>query len=373
MMVLFFLVLLVYAVTVAQLIFGYAKVPASAPVSAKPMTFFSIVVPFRNEAENLPALLESLKNLDYPSELFEFIFVDDFSSDKSQRIVYDWRMQNGTFAFTLLENIKVSGSPKKDAIARAVPIAKGDWILTTDADCTVPQTWLKTYNDHILATQAQMLAGPVSLHKPTGFRQNFEQLDVLSLQGTTIGSFGMGLGFMCNGANFGYAKKFFQELGGFSGLTSYAGGDDVLLLQKAMAKAPEKVAYLKSRDALVETQPCRSFGALFGQRVRWAAKTGGYQSLFAKDLAVIVFLGNLALVAAAVWTIGNPCCWMYLAVLFAVKFGVDTALLLRADKFFKSGSLVWMLPAAVLYPAWCVCVALASLFGFRWKKRSFRR
>jgi hypothetical protein len=55
---------------------------------------------------------------------------------------------------------------------------------------------------------------------------------LLSLQGATIGSFGIGKGFMCNGANLAYKKSLFQELNGFQGNDTIASGDDVFLLQK---------------------------------------------------------------------------------------------------------------------------------------------
>ena len=49
----------------------------------KPVTSFSILVPFRNEALNLPGLLESIIALDYPTAQFELILIDDASSDAS--------------------------------------------------------------------------------------------------------------------------------------------------------------------------------------------------------------------------------------------------------------------------------------------------
>src|SRR6187402_2402210 len=119
-------VLSVYAVTIAQLIYGFGKIKTHHSPVATPKTFFAIVVPFRNESANLPVLLESIKNLNYPLELFEIILVDDFSEDDSVRQFYNWRMENGKFQTTLLENIKLSDSPKKDAIARAIPIVKND-------------------------------------------------------------------------------------------------------------------------------------------------------------------------------------------------------------------------------------------------------
>jgi hypothetical protein len=61
-----------------------------------------------------------------------------------------------------------------------------------------------------------------------------------ALQGATIGSFGLGLGFMCNGANFAYKKSLFESLGGFAGNKNIASGDDVFLLQKAVTEFPQK-------------------------------------------------------------------------------------------------------------------------------------
>jgi len=159
MIVFFALVLLVYALTIAQLVYGFGKVrPYVTKCDAVPKTFFSIVVPFRNERENLPVLLDSIRKLQYPIDLFEIILVDDFSEDDSVRFVYNWRMENGSFQFTLLENISVTGSPKKDAIARAVPLTK-DWIVTTDADCVLPENWLATLDAYIQQHKVAMLVG----------------------------------------------------------------------------------------------------------------------------------------------------------------------------------------------------------------------
>jgi hypothetical protein len=51
-------------------------------------------------------------------------------------------------------------------------------------------------------------------------------------------------------------------------------------LQKAIAKYPEKVHYLKSKNTIVTTQPLNDWKSLFYQRVRWASKTSSYQSNF---------------------------------------------------------------------------------------------
>lgn len=367
------LVLLVYVVTIAQLVYGFDGVKTFATTEKTPETFFSIVVPFRNEVDNLPALLDSFKNLNYPKELFEIIMVDDFSEDQSVRLVYNWRMENGEFQFTLLENIRISGSPKKDAIARAIPIIKNDWVVTTDADCVVPQNWLLTLNDYIQNQDVAMLAGSVSYEKGKSFIRHFQQLDLTSLQGATIGSFGMGLGFMCNGANFCYRKSLFLELGGFGGNTDKASGDDVFLLQKAVAKHPQKVHYLKSESNIVLTKALNLWGDLFQQRVRWASKTGSYQSVFGKDLAVIVLLGNLAVLIGLVFAIFTIISWKSFAVLLMMKFPIDTILLYKTNKFLSGKRLHYLFLGSLFYPFFCVSVALyAMVFGYVWKGRKFK-
>lgn len=373
-MVFLLLVILVYALTMAQLIYGYGKIKADVSEARKPGTFFSIVVPFRNESQNLPALLESFRQLDYPVALFEIILVDDFSEDHSQRIVYNWRMQNGEFDCTLLENIKISGSPKKDAIARAVPIAKQDWIITTDADCIVPQNWLLSLDNYLQQQTASMLIAPVSYTEKSTFLRHFQQLNLTALQGATIGSFGLGLGFMCNGANFAYKKSLFLELGGFSGNTDKASGDDVFLVQKAVALYPEKVHYLQSRNAIVLTQPLSKWGTFFQQQARWAAKTGGYQSVFGKDLAVIVFLGNLCILAALGLALSGLLSWIGFAVIFAIKFVADTILLYKTNRFLSAKWMKGLLTGSVIYPFFSVCVAVyAVVFGYSWKGRRFKK
>ncbi len=375
MILLFVLVLFVYVLTMAQLVYGFGKVRPYTPKSdATPKTFFSIVVPFRNERENLPGLLDSIRKLRYPIELFEIILVDDFSEDDSARFVYNWRMENGSFQFTLLENISVTGSPKKDAIARAVPITK-DWIVTTDADCVLPENWLATLDAYIQQHELSMLVGAVTYTaKKSSFLQQFQQLDLTALQGATIGSFGLGLGFMCNGANFAYKKSLFESLGGFAGNKNIASGDDVFLLQKAVAEFPQKVHYVKSEAAIVTTQPTKNCNDLFQQRLRWASKTGSYQSLFGKDLAVMVFAMNLSLIVALACVGFELLCWCELAILFGVKFIIDTILLYKTNRFLTGKWMWFLLLSSLVYPFFCVWVAVFAVGGgYRWKGRRFKK
>lgn len=374
MILLLSIVLLLYIALIIQLIWGFRKVPHFVPTTVTPKNSFSIVVPFRNEEKNLRKLLRSISDLNYPKELFELIMVDDFSKDKSERVYINWRMENGLIETTLLENLRLSNSPKKDAIARAIPILKNQWVVTTDADCVVPENWLYHLDQFIQQSNAEMVVGPVVYKTKNNWFHHFQQLDLLSLQGTTVGSFGIGKAFMCNGANFAYTKKFFNELGGFGGINQQASGDDVMLLQKAILKKPEAIQYLKNEESIVTTKPENNLFKLFMQRVRWASKATSYSSNYAKFVAVVVLLMNVFLLVGCVLCVLHYFDWHILLSVFLIKYLVDYILLAQSNNYLRKGKFLLPLASSIVYPIFSSVVGLYSLFGsFTWKGRKFSK
>jgi glycosyltransferase involved in cell wall biosynthesis len=374
MIVVLYIIIAIYCLTIIALIYGFTKVNSFDYLGLKPKTKFSIVVPFRNEAENLPILLDSFSKLNYPNDFFEVILVDDESeevfsvqcSDPSDsELAKQYNVQ-------IIKNNRVSNSPKKDAISTAIQVVKNDWIITTDADCVVNENWLSALDNYIQLHNISMIAGAVSYKCENSFLHHFQQLDLASLQGATIGSFGLKKGFMCNGANFAYTKSFFQELNGFEGNDAISSGDDVFLLQKAIAKFPEKVHYLKSENNIVITKPLDYWKSLFYQRVRWASKTGSYQSGFGKGLGLVVFGGNLA------WMLGVGC-WVLGVIIFQnvvllslLKFIIDAVLIFKANHFLTKNKTHYLILGSLFYPFFSVIVALYSLLGkYEWKGRRF--
>lgn len=372
--IIFLVVLLIYVYSIARLLFGFSNVKVYENKNLIPKTRFSIIVPFRNEKKNLSKLLESFSKLNYPHDLIELIMVDDFSKDQSERVYIQWRMKNDTFDTTLLENLRLSNSPKKDAIARAIPIVKNEWIITTDADCIVNKNWLLTIDNYIQENNVEMIASSVIYKTKNNWFHHFQQMDLLSLQGTTIGSFGLGKPFMCNGANFAYKKQLFIDLDGFNGNNKIASGDDVFLLQKAIQKSPEKVHFLKSKDTIVITKPENDLFKLFMQRVRWASKTSSYSSLYAKFLALTVLLMNLSLILSLWFVLIQKMDWKILLGTFLIKYCIDYILLFKTNKFLLNGRFILPLASSLIYPFFASTVAIYSLFGnYSWKGRRFKR
>lgn len=377
-MIIFIFISIAYLLLMITLIYGWQQIPEFSPEFSPAETGFSIIIPFRNESENLPILLDSLAKLQYPFEKFEILFVNDASEDDSVKICREFQQQHPQLSLKILENNRQSNSPKKDAITTAIEQANFEYILTTDADCIMPKLWLQTFNDFIQKNNYSLIAGPVSLFSPPRegkakpFRA-FEVLDVLSLQAAGAGAFGIGQSFMCNGANLCYSKKAFLGVDGFSGNDKIASGDDVFLLQKFQQKE-YRTAFLKSRDAIVQTKPQENFYALISQRVRWAAKAPAYTSLFSKFAGAIVLLMNAGLLLGAILALMEI--WNYYPVLiiFLLKFNFDFALLYLSAKFFKREQVLrsyfW---SSMAYPFFSTYVALKSLVsGYEWKGRKFR-
>ena len=138
-----------YIVLIITLIVGFDKVPTIQNKNSSPKNTFSIVIPFRNEAENLSQLLHSIAGLNYPKNLFEVLLINDYSQDDFQSIIEIFGQQNLDLNIALVNIIRKTNAPKKDAINTAIHKATFEWIVTTDADCEVPLNWLQLFNQFI--------------------------------------------------------------------------------------------------------------------------------------------------------------------------------------------------------------------------------
>src|SRR5689334_6392955 len=137
------LISLIFLFIYAGLIFYYRKgwklTPDFIPGSSQDKRFISVLIAARNEENNIVPLLNALNAQTYSKDHFEVIVVDDYSSDKTGQKVKDFLMKN-------IRLIQPFGQPdqssKKKAITTGISLAKGELIVTTDADCIPGIEWL---------------------------------------------------------------------------------------------------------------------------------------------------------------------------------------------------------------------------------------
>lgn len=363
---------LLYYILIIWLIIGFDRIKTFRPTKIEEKNNFSIIVPFRNEASNLPELIKSINNIHYDASKFEILFIDDASTDNSVSIINEYI--SNKVKFSIYKNIRQSKSPKKDAITTALKYVKKEWILTTDADCIVNKLWLKTYNSFIEDTQKTVfIAAPVKYHTGKNFIEKFQKIDFASLIGTTIGSFGNNKPIMCNGANLCYTKKAFKKVNGFTGNNNIASGDDVFLMEKMIKKYPNKVHYLKSVDATVITKPEINLKNLIEQRIRWASKTGNSKNAYTLIIGLIVFVYNFSLAISLLWRIFKINKMYVIALFFILKISLDYILINKTLKLFKEhlNKKQYFL-SAIIHPYFISIISILSLFKkYKWKNRSY--
>lgn len=372
------LISLMYGFLVLYLSKGIERLSDFQPDKAPPENSFSIIVPFRNEEANLPVLLESIVQMAYPKDKFELIMINDDSSDNSAALINSFKDENPDMKLILINNKKNSISPKKEAVEKGISKAAYHWIVTTDADCSVPKTWLSAFDHFIRQGSPKMIVAPVTYFNQPGFLHKFQLLDFLSLQGTTMGIFGIKdkkfvQPFLCNGANLCYQKDSFNALSGFEGNHHIPSGDDVFLLEKMLKKYPKQVEFIKSKESIVKTSSKTSFGNLLQQRIRWASKTTAYDSNFAKFTSILVFVNSLLVCLAIVLGILGEIPPLYAGFIFLIKFNVDFILLFRTSKFFDQEEIMksYFL-SSLVHPFYTVLVVFLSLKNkYTWKERTY--
>ncbi len=102
------------------------------PSVPKDPPFVSICVPARNEERDIGLCLQSLLSQNYPN--FEIIAVDDHSSDRTGEIIQSLADKNRCLKFIQGKPLAEGWLGKPFALHQAQGMAKGEFLLFTDAD-----------------------------------------------------------------------------------------------------------------------------------------------------------------------------------------------------------------------------------------------
>ena len=98
----------------------------------KPLPFVSVLIPARNEEINIENCVSSLLKSNYPH--LEIIVLDDNSSDKTYDIVKEIAEHHETLRIVKGKKLPPGWNGKNWACHQLSQIARGDWLLFTDAD-----------------------------------------------------------------------------------------------------------------------------------------------------------------------------------------------------------------------------------------------
>ncbi|WP_242693148.1 glycosyltransferase family 2 protein [Sabulibacter ruber] len=374
MQLLAFLVVAAYAWVVLKARSAWRTLPVTRPAMDIPPVFFTVIIPVRNEAENILHLLQDLENQQYPTTHYEVIVVDDYSEDSTPHLVKQFQEKSALNLRLLFLSTFPGKRQKKAALETGINHAKGDWIICTDGDCRVSPLWLSSFNHIRYQTQAKMVSGPVMYAPTKTIWQQLQALEFSALIGMGAASIALQKPTMCNGANLAYEKEAFYEVNGFEGNKQIPSGDDEFLLHKMHQRFPGKISFLKAKEAIVSTPAAQALSTFFQQRIRWASKWKHYTSSSSQLLALLVLAANVFVLTALAKAVGGTWSWWYFLLVIGLKLGADALLLFQVLRFFgkkKLLSLIWLLQ--LVYVPYIVLTSVLGLTGrYQWKGRQLK-
>lgn len=327
--------------------------------------FCSIVIAARNEEKLIGRCLQSIVSQSYPSEHYEVIVVNDCSEDLTTERVL--RFPNVTVLYTSKE-----AQGKKHALTTGIAAARGEIIVTTDADCVAQPGWLNaiatTFDDN-----TQMVTGPVLLADTKSPFERFQALDIAGLALITASGIQSGLHHLANGANMAFRKTAFQTVGGFSGNTDFASGDDVFLVQHIARKYPGSIKYTWHPDSVVLTEPCTSVHAFIQQRLRWATKNKSLQQRSIYWIWVFIWLTFALNLVTGIIAVFHSFTFSAIALILVAMIGAsEYAFLRRVAKYYKKQELLrGFVISFLMHYAYILGIGLAGTLtkNYHWKDR----
>jgi poly-beta-1,6-N-acetyl-D-glucosamine synthase len=365
-------VFLLYFLLMILLLEGWRKAirqTSRQRVGEESTPFISVIIPIRNEQENIVNLLNGIDRQNYPSEKFEVIMVNDHSEDNTQDVVEKWRAQNSRANFRFI-NLTTPVTGKKAAITEGVKSAVGDIIVTTDADAAVGTGWLIA-TAALFQPSVKMVCGAVRILPGKSFFGEGQAMEFASLIGTGAATLALGIPTMCNGANLAFRKSAFEEVGGYAGNAHIPSGDDEFLLRKIIQRYPKGVDFNRNTESVVSVEALTSLQEFFMQRVRWAGKWRAHGARASAFLAVFIFLfyvfvlSVLPLTVLGVLSVGDA------GLLLGGKLIIEGVFLFEVSKFLSvrfNG--LSFLTLQFVYPLYVVFFALAASFlTVSWKGR----
>jgi cellulose synthase/poly-beta-1,6-N-acetylglucosamine synthase-like glycosyltransferase len=343
------------------------------------LPFVSIIIAARNEEKNIGDCIQSIIDQTYPENKFEIIVTDDHSTDATVPVIQSFQKENIRIIHLadFLET-KLLNSYKKKSIETALKFAKGDLIVTTDADCIAPKKWIETLVNFQKEKKALFVALLVSFENPSPkdpffkkFFKIFQSLDFMTLQGITGASVHQKFMNMCNGANLAYEKKAFYEVNGFEGIDEIASGDDMLLMHKIQQKYPERIFFLKSKEIIVETKPVETVSQFMNQRIRWASKTNHYTDKKIIAVLLLVYLLNAWIFILAISSFFFAKVFYLFLISLLIKTGFELLFLFPVARYFDKQKLIWwFIPAQPFHILYTLIAGFLGAFGsYEWKGR----
>ena len=237
----------------------------------------SVIIAAKDEEHNLRKLLPIILTQAY--DQFEVIVVDDHSTDGTLSVLEALGASH--------DNLKYAGLAhshgKKSAITQGIEMAKNDWLLFTDADCSpISVKWISSMMSAVLPDTSIVL-GYSPFLRTGGLVNAMARVDAFSIGVQYLAFALLGRPYMGVGRNMAYRKSLFQSSGGFERHKDVLSGDDDLFVQGAASAVNTTIAF--EPDAQTTSESKTTLIELFIQKRRHISTGFRYKK------SILVMLG----------------------------------------------------------------------------------
>lgn len=347
-----------YAFTVLFLIFGIQRLrvgqEARKAISVDELT---VIIPFRNEAHNLPQVLDSIRRQSYQPN--QWIFVNDHSDDDFRSVFEEVK----NFPIRVL-NLPEDQSGKKAALRYGMDHSTSNYTVTMDADVRFGKDYVKAM---LVLPEMDMLILPVEM-TGTKWWQEFFNLEYRLTHILNKGISGWYRPINASGANLLFNQAVFDDVNDISEHEHISSGDDIFAL-KAFRENNKTIAVIEMDEVLVETACPDSISEVMNQRQRWLGKTGKVSDNLANGVGVWMVLLHLIYFFFITSSFLYSDWWMLL-IYFLFKSFFDFALINVDIKRISGKFLVGLLLFELFYPIYAIYLIFSLFFNDpEWKGR----
>lgn len=311
----------------------------------------TVIIPFRNEANNLPSLLQSIQNQEVLPK--RILLINDHSEDDFEEIIH-------SFERLPIEVLHLdSQKGKKAAIQLGIENTLTTYTLTLDADIELPSSYFSTLQ-YISLQDAHIL--PVRIQGQDFF--SFFNFDYYYLFLLNSGLHFFLKPFTASGANFLFKTEIYKNFLSTDTHQNTSSGDDIYFLQYLNQKGYKTQISIDS-NLTVSTSFPSDFSSILHQRVRWLKKSSSTTttSIILSLIGLVYHFGFITLLFI------HSDKWIELTLL---KISWDWVIFLPyLNRINTSFHPLRLSIFSLLFPFWIVFILISSIFIRPiWKKRA---
>lgn len=332
---------------------------------------FTLLIPAKDEAQNISRCLDAILDQDYDLNEVEIIVLDDNSSDDTISNAQEYQSKFPSFRVHSVDQ-RTSLHGKANAVNEGIKLATQEIILICDADCApnpkLFQMLISQFSEKVgVVGGITLLNEKLIKNKLFGILQN---VDWVFLLGTGSGAAGAGFPISCIGSSLAFRKKAYYDVGGYEKIP-FSITEDLALYKTIARKTDWEFRAPLNPEAINWSIPMTDFNSFYRQRKRWLFGSFDLNFFGGITLAAAVLMHIFPLIHFIIYPNSSLSLYAILTV-FSIDFISISASLI----FLNQKKYIVFLPLYFLYYLFnSIMMQYVLLFDrkVKWKNRSYSK